>query len=91
MDLTANDSGDEREQQIISRTIDKTHPVTSRGALSQFFLANHMACLSAPGPVYNFSHCSATLNVAGNDTLQNSKSAIRRGYKRIFIEESDSE
>ena len=85
------DSGDEREQQIISRAIDNTGPVPSRDALSQLYPVNSTASLCAPGHVYNFSHCSVTLNIVGNDAVQNSTSDIRRGYKRIFIEESDSE
>ena len=85
------DSGDEREQQIISRAIDNTGPVPSRHALSQLYPANSTASSCAPGHVYNFSHCSITLNIAGNDAVQKSASDIRRGYKRIFIEESDSE
>ena len=63
------DSGDEREQQIISRAIDNIGPVPLRSALSQ--------SLCAPGHVYN--------------AVQKSTSDVRRGYKRIFIEESDSE
>ena len=63
------DSGDEREQQIISRAIDNSGPVPSRGTLN----------------------CSVTLDIAGNDAVQKSTSDISRGYKRIFIEESDSE
>jgi len=47
--------------------------------------------LCALGHVYNFSHWSVTLNIAGNDAVQKSASDIRRGYKRLFIEESDSE
>jgi len=85
------DSGDEREQQIISRAIDNTGPVPSRDALSQLNPANSTASLCAPGHVYNFSHCSVTLNIAGNDAFQECTSDIRRGYKSIFIEESDSE
>ena len=85
------DSGEEREQKIISRAIDNTGPVPSRSALSQLYPANSTASLCAPGHVNNFSHCSVTLNIAGNDTVQRSTSDVRRGYKRIVIEESDSE
>ena len=85
------DSGDEREQQIISRAIDNSGPVPSRGALSQLYPANSTASSCAPGHVYNFTQCSVTLNIVGNDAVQKSTSDIRRGYKRIFIEESDSE
>ena len=91
--LDDDDSGDEREQQIISRAIDNvnTGPVPSRGAFCQLYPANYTACLCALSHVYNFSHCSVTLNIAGNDAVPKSTSDVRRGYKRIFIEESDSE
>ena len=86
------DSGDEREQQMISRIIDDNGPGPSRGILSQLYPANSststLAC--APGHVYNFSNCSVTLNIAGNDAVQKSSSSSR-GHKRIFIEDSDSE
>ena len=82
------DSGDEREQQIISRAIDSNGPVHSRRthALSQLYPANSTPSLCAPGYIYNFN---VTSNIAGNDAVQKSTSDVRRGYKRIFIEESD--
>ena len=77
---------------MISRIIDNRGPATSRGILSQLYLANSststLAC--APGQIYNFNNCSVTLNIAGNDAVQKSTSDISRGYKRIFTEESDS-
>ena len=86
------DSGDEREQQIISRAIDCNRgPVHSRRALNHLYSANSTPSLCAPGHVYNFSHCSVTFNIAGNDAVQKSTSNVRRVYKRIFIEESDSQ
>jgi len=85
------DSGDEREQQIILRATDNTGPVPSKGALSQLYPTNSTASLCVPGHVCNFSQCSVTLNISGNDAVQKSTSDLRRGYKRIFIEESDSE
>ena len=83
------DSGDEQEQQIISRAIDKSNPLPSRGALSQLYPANSTASLCAPGHVYNLSPCTVALNIAGNDAVQKSTSDVRGGYKRN--EESDSE
>ena len=72
------DSGDEREQQMISRIIDNNGAGPSRGILSQLYPANSsistLAC--APGHVYNFSNCSVTLNIAGNDAVQKSSSDI---------------
>lgn len=65
-------------QQIISRAIDNNGPAPSRGALSQLYPANSTASLCAPGHVYNFSHCSITLNIAGNDAVQKSTSDLRR-------------
>ena len=51
------DSGDEREQQMISRIIDNSGRATSRGILSQLYPANSstttLAC--APGHVYNIT------------------------------------
>ena len=37
----------------------------SRGTLSQLYPANSTASLCAPGHVYNFTHCSITLDIAG--------------------------
>ena len=85
------DSGEERQQQIISRAIDKSGPVPSRAALSQLYPANPTTSLCAPDHVYNFTHCIATVNIAGNDAVQKTTSDIRLGHKRIFIEESDSD
>ena len=79
------DSGDEREQQIISRAIDSDGPVHSGRALSQLYPANFTPSLCAPGQVCNFSHGSITLNIATNDAVHKSTSDVRRGYKRIFI------
>ena len=55
------DSGDEREQQMISRIIDNSGPATSRGI---------------PCQVCNFNHCSVTLNIARNDAVQKSSSDL---------------
>jgi len=75
------DSEDKREQQIISRAIDNTGPVPSRDTLWQLYPANSTASLCAPGHVYNFSHCSVTLNIVRNDAVQKSTSDIRiQGY-----------
>ena len=50
------DSGDEREQQMISNIIDNSSPATSRGVLSQLYPARSSAFpSSAPGHVYNFN------------------------------------
>ena len=43
------DSGDEREQQIISQAIDKTGPVPSEDALSSLYPANFTGSASASG------------------------------------------
>ena len=61
------DSGDEREQQIISQAIDNSDPVFSRDALSQLYPANSTASLCAPRHIYSFTHCSVTLNIDGNE------------------------
>ena len=41
--------------------------------------------------VYNFSHCSVTLNIAGNEAVHKGTIDVRREYKHVSIEESDSE
>ena len=75
---------------MISRIIDNNGAGPSRGILSQLYPANSftftLAC--APGHIYNFSNCSITLNIIGNDAVQKSSSDISCGHKRIFIEES---
>ena len=59
------DSGDEREQQMISNIIDNSGPATSRGVLSQLYPARPSAFPSpAPGHVYHFNNYSVTLNIA---------------------------
>ena len=69
------DSGDEREQQIISNIIDNSGPATSRGVLSQLYPARPSAFpSSAPGHVYHFNNCSVTLNIAGDNSAQKSSS-----------------
>ena len=69
------DSGDEREQQMISNIIDNSSPATSRGVSSQLYPARSSAFpSSAPGHVYNFNNCSVTLNVAGDNSAQKSSS-----------------
>ena len=69
------DSGDEREQQMISNIIDNSGPATSRGVLSQLYPARSSAFpSSAPGHVYNFNNCSVTLNIAGDNSAQKSSS-----------------
>ena len=80
--LDEYDSGDEREQQIISRAIDNSSPVPSRDALNQLYPANSTASLCAPGHVYNFTHCSVALDIARNDAVQKSTSDIKARLHR---------
>ena len=49
------DSGDKREQQIISRAINNSGPFSSRGVLSQLCSANSTPSLCAPGHVHSAS------------------------------------
>ena len=66
------DSGDGREQQMISNT---GGPATSRGVLSQLYPARSSAFpSSAPGHVYNINNCSVTLNIAGDNSAPKSSS-----------------
>ena len=58
---------------MISNIIDNSGPATSRGVLSQLYPARSSAFpSSAPGHVYNFNNCSATLNTAGDNSAQKS-------------------
>ena len=78
------DSGDENEQRIMSNIIDNAtnaRPVLQPLASSQ----------TAPSQVYNFSHCNVTFNIAGSHSSQSSLSQSKRGYKRIFLPDSDSD
>ena len=73
--LADYDSGDEREQQMISNIINKSGPATSRGVSSQLYHARSSAFpSSAPGHVYNFNNCSVTLYIAGDNSAQKSSS-----------------
>ena len=90
-------SGDEREQQVISKIIDSSSVAPTRGVLRQLFPLKSSAftALSPPSHVYSFSKCSVTLNIAGDNSAQKSAASINEAksgpYKRVFIEESDSE
>ena len=77
------DSGDEREQQMISNIIGNSGPATSRGVLSQLYHARSSAFSSSvPGHVYNFNNCRVTLNIAGDNSAQKS-SSIKGGKYEI--------
>ena len=78
------DSGDENEQRIMSNIIDNA--TNARPALQP--LASSQ---TAPSQVYNFSHCNVTFNIAGSHSSQSSLSQSKRGYKRIFLPDSDSD
>ena len=67
--LDEYDSGDEREQQMISNIIDNSGPATSRGPARSCAFPS-----SAPGHVHNFNNCSVTLNIAGDNSAQKSSS-----------------
>lgn len=69
----------------ISRAIDNTGPVLSRHAFSQLYPANYTASLCAPSHVYNFSHCSTTLNIAGNGAVQKSTSDIKQLSIQVYL------
>ena len=78
------DSGDENEQRIMSNIIDNA--TNARPALQPL-----SSVQTAPSQVYNFSHCNVTLNIAGSHSSQSSLSQSKRGYKRIFLPDSDSD
>ena len=69
--LDGYDSGDEREQQLISNIIDNSGPATSRGVFGQLYSGRSSAFpSSAPSHVYNFNNYSVTLNIAGDNSTQ---------------------
>ena len=88
-------SGDKREQKVIGNLTDNSRPYSSRGILSQLYPANSSALTASttPGQICNFSHRSGALNIAGDNSTQKSSSIswAKRGYKRIFIEDSHSD
>ena len=85
------DSGDEREQQMISNIIDNSGPATSRGVLSQLYHARSSAFpSSAPGHVYNFNNCSVMLNIAGDNSAQKTQPLARSTPEKIIIQDSES-
>ena len=84
------DSGDGNEQKIMSNIIDNAKPAsTSRQVLHPLSSVETQSS-SASSHVYNFSHCNVTLNVAGSHSLQSSLSQSKRAYKRIMLQDSDS-
>ncbi len=81
------DSGDELEQQLISGITDNSGP-PQRSVLRQLNAPNSFPFAASCGssqPVYNFSHCSVTLNIAGDHSAQ--KSSSSSGAKRPFDSE----
>ena len=78
------DSGDENEQRNMSNIIDST--TNARQVLQPL-----SSVQTAPSQVYNFSHCNVTLNIAGSHSSQSSLSQSKRGFKRIFLPDSDSD
>ena len=78
------DSGDENEQRIMSNIIDNA--TNARPALQPL-----SSVQTAPSQVYNFSHYNVMLNIAGSHSSQSSLSQSKRGYKRIFLPDSDSD
>lgn len=87
------DSGDEREQQMISNIIDNSGPATSRGVLSQLYPVRSSAFpSSAPGHVYNFNNCSVALNGDNSVIIQPRKAqALARSTpEKIIIQDSES-
>ena len=78
------DSGDENEQTIMSNIIQNA--TNARQVLQPL-----SSVQTAPSQVYNFSHCNVTLNIAGSHSSQSSLSQSKRGYKRIFLPDSDSD
>ena len=78
------DSGDENEQRIMSNIIDNA--TNARQVLQPL-----SSVQTAPSQVYNFSHCHVTLSIAKSHSSLSSLSQSKRGYKRIFLPDSDSD
>lgn len=85
------DSGDENEQKIMSNIIDNAKPASTSRQVLHPLSSVQTQSRSASSHVYNFSHCNVTLNVAGNHSLQSSASQSKRAYKRIILQDSDSD
>ena len=64
------DPGDENEQKIMSNIIDNAKPASTSRQVLHPLSSVQTQSRSASNHVYNFSHCSVTLNVAGNHSLQ---------------------
>ena len=77
--LNDYDYKDKLEQQMISRIVGNGGPTTSRVIFSQLYPSNSststLSC--APSHMYNFIHCSITLNIARNDAVQKKSDIIR--------------
>ncbi|KAJ7380791.1 hypothetical protein OS493_007173, partial [Desmophyllum pertusum] len=86
------DSGDEQEQQMISRIIDNSRPAPPRGVLSQLYppKSSSFSASSAPGHVYNFTSCSVTLNIAGDNSAQKSSSVSGSELSVEHLKKSDT-
>lgn len=85
------DSGDENEQKIMSNIIDNAKPASTSRKVLHPLSSVQTQSRSASSHFYNFSHCNVTLNVAGNHSLQSSLSQSKRAYKRIMVQDSDSD
>ena len=84
-------NGDENEQKIMSNIIDNAKPASTSSQVLHPLSSVQTQSRSASSHVYNFSHCNVTLNVAGNHSLQSSLSQGKRAYKRIMLQDSDSD
>ena len=85
------DSGDENEQKIMSNIIDNAKPASTSRQVLHPLSSVQTQSRSASSHVYNFSHCNVTFNVTGNHSLQSSVSQSKRAYKRIMLQDSDSD
>lgn len=90
------DSGDEKEQQVLSHVIDAASEFSRQRQVSE---ANRRSSLLSsplsPRNIYNFNNCQVTFNTAGNNSAQASSSFStntkgKRPFKR-FILHSDSD
>ena len=91
--LDAYDSGDEREQRVLSNIIDGT--VSTSETCQQILSVRQQYSMPlSPRNVYNFQNCQVTFNTAGNNCTQASSTLAqtKRPLKRcILYSDSDSD
>ena len=92
--LDDNDSVDENEQRMMSNIIDNYNGKSASTSNSrQVLLPAQTNTAPSYSHVYNFSHCSVTLNIAGDNSAQasTSLSASQTAKRGWIIQDSESD